>query len=238
MQDTYLRLDRDIANLLRFLDSHVGKNNVLVFLTADHGAARAPSYLTSLRIPAGTTAGRVMADSLEAFLSRRFPAGRRQAPGKWVESYINQQVYLDHAQISRRKLSLTEVQEATAAYLLRQPAVARTITADALTRTYWGSGLMSALSKGYNSRRSGDVIVVLEPEWFEGSGLRTHTGTTHGSPYTYDTHVPILWYGWRVPTGESVQRVSITDIAPTIAAWLNIAQPNGTTGLPLQEYMR
>jgi predicted AlkP superfamily pyrophosphatase or phosphodiesterase len=238
VQDNYLRLDREIATLLRFLDSHVGKDNVLVFLTADHGAARSPVHLASLRIPAGTTEAKAMADSLDLFLARRFPPGRRQQAGQLVESYINQQVYLDHALISSRGLNLREVQQATADFLLRQPNVTRTITADALTRTYWGSGLMGALSKGYSPRRSGDVIVVLEPEWYEGYGARPHTGTTHGSPYTYDTHVPILWYGWRVPVGESVHRVSITDIAPTLAAWLNISQPSGNTGEPLQEYMR
>lgn len=233
VQDTYLRLDRDLANLLRFLDGHVGKENVLIFLTADHGAARSPTYLSSLRIPAGTTSGQVMMDSLDFFLNRRFGAG------KWVERYINQQVYLDHALIQRQKVSLTEIQKATAFYLLRQPAVARTITEEALMYSDWDSGLMGMIARGYNPRRSGDVMVMLDPEWFHGSGNQgPHRGTTHGSYHTYDTHVPILWYGWKVNPGESVQRASVTDIAPTIAAWLNIAQPNGTTGQPLQEYMR
>jgi predicted AlkP superfamily pyrophosphatase or phosphodiesterase len=232
VQDTYLRLDREIAALLRFLDGHVGKNNALVFLTADHGAARVPAYLQSLRIPAGTTEGKAMADSLEVFLGKRFGAG------KWVEQYINQQVYLNHALIARGKVDLEEVQEAAAAYLLRQPAVSRTITAKALMRTNWDGSLMGLVEKGFYPRRSGDVIVLLDPEWFEGYGNRPHRGTTHGSLFTYDTHVPILWYGWRVNPGESVHRVSITDIASTISAWLNIPQPNGNTGHPLQEYMR
>ncbi len=98
---------------------------------------------------------------------------------------------------------------------------------------------MGMIARGYNPRRSGDVMVMLDPEWFHGSGNQgPHRGTTHGSYHTYDTHVPILWYGWKVNPGESVQRASVTDIAPTIAAWLNIAQPNGTTGQPLQGYMR
>lgn len=231
-QDNYLRLDREIARLLQFLDSHASKDNVLVFLTADHAAVQVPAYLSSLRIPAGTTAGKEMADSLESFLAQRY------GPGEWVEQYINQQVYLNHALINAKKLNLTEMQEATAAYLLRQPAVANMVTANALTQSYWGSGLMSALAKGYSPRRSGDVIVVLEPGWFEGGGSRPHRGTTHGSPYAYDTHVPIVWYGWKVKPGESVHRVHITDIAPTIAAWLNIQEPNGNTGHPLQELMK
>jgi arylsulfatase A-like enzyme len=204
----------------------------LIFLTADHAAARAPSHLHSLRIPAGTVRGRVMADSLENFLGRRF------GPGKWVERYINQQVYLNLAHIAKQQVRLNDIQDAAAAFLLGQPAVNRTIAAHTLTSSYWGAGLMGMVSNGYHPRRSGDVLVMLEPEWFEGSGRHPHLGTTHGSYYTYDTHVPILWYGWRVRPGESVQRVSITDIASTLAAWLNISQPNGNTGHPLQEFMR
>ena len=82
------------------------------------------------------------------------------------------------------------------------------------------------------------MILLLEPGWFEGWGGDDHKGTTHGSQSNYDTHVPLLWYGWQVKPGESTIKAEVTDIAPTIASWLNIQEPNGNVGKPLQEYMK
>ena len=93
---------------------------------------------------------------------------------------------------------------------------------------------MRQVENGFNARRSGDVIVQLEPNW-QKHGPK---GTAHGSYSTHDTHVPLLWYGWKVKPGENATPVEITDIAPTLATWLNIQEPSGSVGKPLQEYMK
>ncbi|MDX5346687.1 MAG: alkaline phosphatase family protein, partial [Hymenobacteraceae bacterium] len=230
IEDTYLRLDRDLAELLEFLDKYIGKENVLVFLSADHGAAHVPSYLNDLRIPAGTVAPAVMRDSVNSYLNRKY------GKANWVMNFINEQVYLNRALIEQKQVNLSTIQDEVATYLLRMPGVAKTITAETLQKSHWSSGIFHYIQNGWHPQRSGDVMVVLQPGWFDGYGKVT--GTTHGSPYSYDTHVPLLFYGWQVKQGESAYRASITDIAPTLAYWLSIMEPNGCMGNPLQEHMK
>ncbi|GAA4310870.1 alkaline phosphatase PafA [Nibribacter koreensis] len=232
VQDNYLRLDKDMADLLKFLDSHLGKENVLIFLTADHGAAHNPNYMKSLRIPAGVITGSAMTDSLKKHLNQKF------GTAEWISSFFNQQVYLNHAIIESKKADLVAIQEETARFMQRFPGVLRCITSDALMKSHWESGLGMLVENGYMPYRSGDVVVMLQPGWYEGYGRGEPKGTTHGSPWSYDTHVPLLWYGWQIPAGESSQRSNITDIAPSLANWLNIQEPNGTTGKALQQYMQ
>ncbi|MDO6390930.1 alkaline phosphatase family protein [Pontibacter sp. BT731] len=232
VQDVYLRLDREIEELINLLEKEIGKDNVLIFLTADHGAAHVPAYMESLKIPAGTANSGVLRDSLELHLNKTFGKGR------WVERYTNQQVYLDHKTIEGKKLKRADVQEAAANYVVRFEGVARAISADAVQRAGWAGGMMSRIASGYNAQRSGDVIVVLQPGWFEGYGSGPQKGTTHGSYSNYDTHVPLVWYGWKVKPGESSAETAVADIAPTIASWLYIQEPNGSVGRPLQELMK
>jgi predicted AlkP superfamily pyrophosphatase or phosphodiesterase len=222
VQDTYLRLDKDIAELLKFLDSHVGKNNVVVFLTADHGAADVPAYMMERRQPAGYFDNKVVVDSLKKHLS-----GLYGAP--LVQSYYNQQVFLDHAVLSQRKLNKTDVQNEVADFLLRFPGIANTITANALNNNYFGDGMRNLVQNGFSQTRSGDVVVTYSPAWMEFG----KTGTTHGSSYSYDTRVPLIWYGWEIQQGSSPELVHISDIAPTLAIFLNTQFPNGTTGKPI-----
>lgn len=232
VQDIYLRLDREIEELINLLEKEIGKDNVLIFLTADHGAAHVPTYMQSLNIPAGTANSGMLRDSLELHLNEKF------GKGKWVERYTNQQVYLNRKLIESKKLNRMDVQEAAAQYVIRFEGVARAIPADVVQRGGWTSGLMTRVESGYNAQRSGDVIVVLQPGWFEGYGSGPQKGTTHGSHSNYDTHVPLVWYGWRVQPGESSVETAVADIAPTIASWLYIQEPNGSVGTPLQELMR
>ncbi|WP_238395717.1 alkaline phosphatase PafA [Pontibacter pudoricolor] len=228
VEDTYIRLDREIAELLKELESTVGKDNLLVFLTADHGIANVPAYMIGERVTAGAIGYYTVGDSVKTYLARNY------GEGKWLEKYTNQQVYLNHKLIKEKKLNLTEVQQNVAQYLMTLEGVARTITADALQRTSWNNGQMRLVENGYNARRSGDVIVQLEPNW-QKHGPK---GTAHGSYSTHDTHVPLLWYGWKVKPGESATPTEVADISPTIATWLNIQEPSGSVGKALQEYMK
>ncbi|MCC9168442.1 alkaline phosphatase PafA [Pontibacter harenae] len=228
VEDMYLRLDKDIEEIINQLEKTIGKENVLIFLTADHGAAQVPAYMLSNKIPAGLANSSAMRDSIEQHLDKFFGAG------KWVEQYTNQQVYLNRNLINTKKLSHEEVQEQVVNVILRFENVMKAVTAESLKRSGWGKGLMTRIDNGYNTQRSGDVIVVYQPGWFEGG----RQGTTHGSYSNYDTHVPLVWYGWKVKPGESAAEVEIADIAPTIASWLYIQEPNGSVGRPLQEFMK
>jgi hypothetical protein len=119
--------------------------------------------------------------------------------------------------------------------MLRYEGVHKAVTGRSLERSEFNSGALSSLQKGYNQKRSGDVLLVLSPAWIEYS----HTGTTHGSGYTYDQHVPLIWYGWKVQAGKTSEKISITGIAPTISNLLGISFPNGSVAnvisLPLIE---
>jgi predicted AlkP superfamily pyrophosphatase or phosphodiesterase len=232
VQDIYLRLDLEIEEMINVLEKEVGKDNFLIFLTADHGAAHVPAYMESLNIPAGIATSGILRDSLGQHLNKTFGSG------KWVERYTNQQVYLNRKLIDAKKLKRVDVQEATANYVMRFEGVERAVTAEAIQRAGWTTGLMSRIEGGYNPQRSGDVMVVLQPGWFEGYGSGPQKGTTHGSHGNYDTHVPLVWYGWKVRAGESSVETAVTDIAPTIASWLYIQEPNGNVGRPLQELMK
>lgn len=228
VEDTYIRLDREIAELLNELERTVGKDNLLVFLTADHGINNVPAYMVAERVSAGSVNYNVLGDSVKAYMSRTYRAGNL------MEKYTNQQVYLNRKLIADNNLNLEQVQQAVADYVSTIDGVARTITADALQRTSWSYGQMQLVENGYNARRSGDVIVQLE------SNMLQHgpKGTTHGSYSRHDTHVPLVWYGWKVKQGESTTSVNITDIAPTLASWLHIQEPSGCVGKALQEYMK
>ncbi|UYZ58656.1 alkaline phosphatase PafA [Hymenobacter latericus] len=230
-EDTYLRLDRDIARLLAYLDKNVGKGQSLVFLSADHGAAHSTEFLRSQRLPGNGVGVGLMRDSLQRELVRRF------GPGQWVLSYENQQVYLNRPLLAQKKLDLYQMQQEVAGIMTQFAGVTRAIAATDLEKSHWESGMLMYLENGYSPKRSGDVMVVLAPGWLEAYGYPVMKGTTHGSSGAYDTHVPLLFWGWRVPHGESAHPARITDIAPTVARFLHIQEPSGCTGQPLQEVL-
>ncbi|MCR5887790.1 alkaline phosphatase family protein [Hymenobacter sp. J193] len=230
-EDMYLRLDQDLERLLNYLDANVGKGKSLVFLSADHGAAHAPDFLVEHGVPAGNVGSRLMRDSLQHELVRRHGAGQ------WVLSFENQQVYLNRPLLAQKKLDVTAFQREVANVMLQFAGVTRAITAEDLEKSHWESGMLMYLENGFFPKRSGDVLVVLAPGWLESYTYPVNRGTTHGSSGNYDTHVPLLFWGWHVKHGESSRAAQITDIAPTLARWLHIQEPNGCTGQPLPEVL-
>jgi len=231
-EDIFLRLDREIGEMISEIEKEVGKGEVLFFLTADHGAAHVPAYLKEKHIPSGVATSSIVRDSVEQYLNKQY------GNGKWVERYTNQQLYLNRKLIDSKKLNPADVQQRVATYVMRFESVMRAVTASSLQGTSWNQGMMARVENGFNAQRSGDVIVLLQPGWFEGYGNGEPKGTTHGSYSNYDTHVPLVWYGWNVKPGESAVATEVADIAPTIASWLYIQEPNGSVGQPLQEYMK
>ncbi|MEP2771522.1 MAG: alkaline phosphatase PafA [Fulvivirga sp.] len=225
VQDTYMRLDKNIAELLKALDEQLGKDNYLVFLTADHAIAEVPSYLVENNVPAGNFEVSQI-EGLNAEISARF------GDGKWIENITNHQVFINHQTLKEKKIDLKVMQEFVAQTVLKYSGVSSAYPAHVIAAIdFSGGGVTGMLVRGYNQKRSGDVLITLEPGWI----IRRKTGSTHGSAYTYDAHVPLLWYGAGIHKGTSFEYKTITQIAPTLSMMLDVMLPNGATGQPLVE---
>ncbi len=232
VQDVYLRLDREVARLLAFLDERLGKEKVLVFLTADHGAAETPHHLSDLQAPAGVFAESRLKDTLNVLLRARLPeaSGSRQP----VQAIYNQQIWLDRSLQSAGRTRDIAI-EVVKRYLRQQPGIYDVLTVEEAMRLPAEYPFIAEIRRGLHPKRSGDMLFLLEPGWHPDDEYFGKGGTTHGSPYPYDTHVPLVWYGWKIRPGQTVEPVSITDIAPTLAALLHIMRPNGCTGRVIED---
>jgi len=227
IQDAYLRLDQDLIRLFKALDKRVGENEYTVFLTADHGAINVPSYLKDLKIPAGYFEFEELRPKFNEFLKYTF------GTTDIVKNFSNYQFFLDYKVIKNLDLELEKVQEIIAKEILGYAGVDRVYTGQQMIKNQYTSGIPYILQNGYNQKRSGDVLIVLKP----GTISYPKTGSTHGSPQIYDTHVPLLFYGKGIQKGNTVERTEISDIAPTIAVLLGISFPNGSTGSPIAEVL-
>jgi predicted AlkP superfamily pyrophosphatase or phosphodiesterase len=220
LMDAFIRLDADLEHFLSFIDQEIGKQNVLVFLTSDHGVAHNPDYMADNGMPVGYFSHTAALSLLKSYLNAVY------GKGDWVKNYYAQQLYLNRDLIEDSKLNLADVQQKTAQFLLQFTGVANTITASTLQTIYFPSGVFSKMQNSYNQKRSGDVFINLEPGWIEKNGV----AVAHNSSYTYDTHVPLIWYGWKVKRSFISNPVDMEDIAPTISDFLNIPMPNAATG--------
>lgn len=223
VMDAFLKLDEDLAHFLTFIDAELGKQNVLIFFTSDHGAAANAEYLVTTRIPVGYFSQVSSLSLLRSYLNAVY------GKGEWVKHYHAQQVYLNRDLIDESKLNLSEVQNKTAQFLLQFTGVSNTVTATTLQNAFFSDGVFAKMQKGYNQKRSGDVIINLDPGWSEKNG----SAATHNSSYSYDTHVPLIWYGWKIKRGSVFERVDMTSVAPTISYFLEIASPNASSGEPI-----
>jgi len=224
VEDTYLRLDLDLERLFKVLDEKVGRNEYTVFLTADHGAIDVPAYLQSAKIPSGYLDNSKMNEKLIAFVTSKY-----QAIGL-IESITNEQVFLNRSKIKELGLDLGDVQEDIVNELINYDHVDKVYSAYSMNNASFTTGIEQLLQNGFNQKRSGDVLFVSDPGYISYS----KTGSTHGSAFSYDTHVPLLFFGKGIKHGQTLQKTEITDIAPTISALLNISFPNGCIGRPLE----
>jgi len=222
-QDTYLRLDQDIARLLKALDLYVGKNSYTLFVTADHGAATNTAYNKSQ----GANVDYYKQPEIEAFLNEEL--SKQFGTADYIESLTNDQVFLDQVVIERKKASALDVERAIVDAAMQIEAVQLAIGREQLEGGDFTTGHYAIVKAGWNQKSSGDVVLVMRPGWLEYGPV----GTTHGSPYAYDTHVPLLFFGKHVERGYTYDRTYIRDIAPTVAGLLHIQMPNGTTGRPI-----
>lgn len=228
VEDTYVRLDLEIAKLLNELDKKVGKGNYSVFLTADHAAVHVPSFLSYNKIPSGYFDMRSFRKELEAFIQQKY--GRDDL----IEDISNDQVFFRYTVLADESIDAEALQKDIKHFALQHKNISKVYTRAQMEQGSYDSGVAALVQKGFDQERSGDVFFILDPGYLTGGP----TGSSHGTPYSYDTHVPLLFYGNGIKNGHTFEQTVITDIAPTVAALLGIQDPNGTTGTVVSEVLK
>jgi len=226
LQDTYLRLDLTIADFLNYLDKTVGKGNYLVFLTADHAGAENVKYLKDNKYDINNLDGKALTKDVKKFSTDTFGEDL-------VTEYGSFNLYFDKEKIKTKGLDLVKVKQAFKDYLMTQNYVKRVYTEEEVLANSGAEHHLDCIAKGYDATQNGDLIVLFKPGYIEYGA----TGTSHGSTYSYDTHVPLLFYGWKIPKGATHDKKVITQIAPTLAQKLRITQPNATASEVLTEVL-
>jgi arylsulfatase A-like enzyme len=228
VQDLTLRTDRALADLFAYLDRKIGLERVVVALTADHGVAPVPEHVKPFGY-GGRIEAKTITEAIEKTLSARF------GEEKWVTAALNGNVYLDEAVIERRKLDAEEVERVAAQAISKIAGIG-----DCFTRSQILAGRMPqtaiarSVANGFYAARNGNLVIVPQPFYFIGEGVTT----THGTPYGYDTHVPVMFFGAGVAAGTHYAACSPADIAPTLAALLKVEPPSNSVGRILTEALK
>lgn len=220
-EDTYLRLDKAIADFLAYLDSKVGKGNYLVFLSADHGAMNNAAFLQDRRIPAGSWDASATAKKLNHVLAKEYPEA-----GDIVKTVMNYQVFFNRDVIKSKQLDFDNIKQTVVNVLKEDPSVQYSCDMAKASTESIPEEVKSRIINGYNRERSGDVVIILKPNFYA-HGMK---GTDHGAWNSYDTHIPLVFMGWGIKHGATTKQTFMTDIAPTIAAMLHVQAPNGCVG--------
>ena len=226
LQDTYLRLDVTLSKFLIYLDKNVGKNNYLLFLTADHAGAENATFLKDNKYEVSSVLPKDISKSLSKFSIDTFG-------DDFILNYSNFNIYLKKEAIKAKGLECYKVRTALKEFLLTQNHVKFAFTQEEILASNGSNYFLDFVAKGYDVTQNGDVVIIDKPGFIE---YKT-TGTSHGTPYSYDTHVPLLFYGWKIKKGASFDRKIITEIAPTLALKLKITLPNGTESNVLTEIL-
>lgn len=228
-----LTVDDRIGELIAAAERQAGRRNVLVVFTADHGVAPVPEENVVKQLPGGRYNARAERDAVESALDAAFGAG------DYVEATADFGFYLRREPVAGQALAYADIERVAADTLRQQPQVARVYTRSELAAGLVnGDAIDRRMRNGFNAERSGDVLVLHEANWLAGAG-GPGGGTTHGTPYSYDTHVPVIFWGPRdlVRPGQYHDNAAVHDIAPTLATQLGIAQPSGVTGRVLSEIL-
>lgn len=226
LQDTYLRLDQTIAEFLNYLDKTVGKDNYLLFMTADHAGAENVNYLKDHKYNVSSISPKDIRNNLKDFSMKTFGVDL-------VLNYSSFNLFFNKETMKAKNLDLNVVKDAFKGYLMTQDYVKRVYTEEEILNSTGNDYFLNFIAKGYDVTQNGDLVILDKPGYIEYQG----TGTSHGTVYSYDTHVPAIFYGWHIKKGESFNKKEITQIAPTIAQKIKVAFPNGTEANVLEEVL-
>ncbi len=226
VEDTYLRLDRDIARLLKTLDEKVGKGNYTLMLTADHAVGEVIDMMKSRHVPAGYFHMDKAAAVADSVLDARY--GQQD----WIEGYRNHLIYLNESLFAKNNIDRQKATTEAALCITRQlEGVYQAYTCYQLMENEYTTRGAFQIQMGYNTKRSGDIILTFLPGWATG---KPKAAADHGTQYNYDSHVPCLFYGKNIPQGQDITFHNITDVAPTISLLIHTMLPNATIGKPLE----
>jgi len=225
VHDISVRTDQVLGKLFQFLDAKVGMENVLVVMTADHGVSPVPEVNQARKMPGGRMPPRIVRDTVQTALAKKY------GEGNWISSPSEHSLYLNLELIHEKKLDRAEVNQAAAEAAMGIAHVARVFTREQLMH---GAVLEDQISRrvmnGFYERRGADVYLLLEPYW-----MFSARGTTHGTTYSYDAHVPVIFMGPGIRAGRFDENIIVNDIAPTLATLLGIETPSGSVGRVLAE---
>jgi predicted AlkP superfamily pyrophosphatase or phosphodiesterase len=229
MADAIFRLDKDIETLLKYLNDHLGKRNVLIYFTSSHGISEIPGILQDNRIPSGYFRQNQALQLLRSYLNAMY------GEGDWVKGYSENQIFLNRTLIEDARIPLEDMQKKVARFLVQFSGVASAYPYSAFEANDYGNGNLKRIINNFSPQRSGDVIVTLNPGWV----LKDDDYVSnYNSPYDYDSHVPLIWYGWTINRASVTRKVNMTDIAATLSSLCKVPMPNACTGEPMFELFR
>jgi predicted AlkP superfamily pyrophosphatase or phosphodiesterase len=234
-EDNIARLDRTLAELFAFIDKKVGLKNTLIVLSADHGQPEVPGHLHERSIDKAHYFATESLDKTPAItaIKKQFGMGE-----ELIEAYHHPYLYLNHELIRAKGLVQAEVEKAIAAELLKFDGVAYAVSSSALgTDSLPDTLLTRSILRNFHAKRSGDIYLVFEANVFINDFDGLIVASTHGSPWRYDTYVPIMFAGAGLTAAKVNRAVTPYDIAATLAAYLNVKPPSGSVGTPLLEVL-
>ncbi len=227
IRDIAVRTDLALGRLLDTIDRRVGLARTVVVLTADHGVAPVPEQMAKWKMPGGRFPRPDLEKAVGAALEKAY------GPGAWVEGRAGSAIYLNRALVAEKRLDLVAVERVTADGAESVPSVWRAYTRSQLLEGRVPSDPWSRrVLASFDRERSGDVDILLDPYWMAATG-----GTTHGTPFSYDTHIPLVIMGPGIRPGRYDRPVLLNDLAPTLATLLNVETPSGASGQPLAEIL-
>jgi predicted AlkP superfamily pyrophosphatase or phosphodiesterase len=231
VRDMCMRTDQLLAKLIDLVAQKVGMDNALFVLSADHGMAPAPETQQQHKMPGGYVYVDIE-DIVRSAFAKKF------GEGEYIQGIVDNIIYLDHRKLEEKKIDFSEAYRIATDALLSVPQahVARVFTRDQLARGVAGDAVSRAMINGFYPPRSGDIIVLFEPYYMLFSKLPTRA--THSTPYNYDTHVPVIFFGAGIKPGWRSDNIQVNDIAPTLAALMDVEIPSGAFGRVLTEILQ
>ncbi|MDD2984546.1 MAG: alkaline phosphatase family protein [Crocinitomicaceae bacterium] len=233
IEDMYIRLDLEIAKIIAELEKKVGKENFVLFLTADHAVVPVPQKLIDQQLPGGYLNWKPLVVQLRKEVVAKYGVD-------FIASRQNSNFYFDRELLATEKIKLEDAQDFVKSKVKNWENVKSVYTASELENSAADFEWKDMIRRGYRFHESGDVIYILEPGFISqwGEAPAAYKGTTHGSSFNYDTHVPLIWYGANIPTQEILRRINITDITATLVPILQLQKPSATTGEPILELFK
>ena len=233
-EENLLRLDRTLAALFKHIDKKIGLDNTLIVLSADHGGPEAPPDLQRY----GFDSQYVLPDTWEKEAGFEALKKRFGIAEQLIRQYSHPYLYLNRELIAEKGLSLAEVEEVVAAELVKFEGVALAVSSTAMTQGRLpDTPLLRSVLNNYNPRRSGEIYVVFAPNWFINDFDGLAVAVTHGSPWRYDTFVPVIFAGAGLEPRKVFREIHTIDVAPTLAAVVGTKPPSGTRGKVLVEVL-